>query len=191
MKMYVVRKSFFDAYCAEKGIKDTSKLVRKQITNKNGKRTTVWVRPEEAREFKQEYPNVQEFNAKKNSVGTRTAGDTILYVGQDGKQHNGLVVAVGKDGVTVTDERGNRNVHVPHGNVKRVLSKVNEKDEIRNLYDARRLTPTFRDGTDGLQPENCDTLDGMWKAAKEAMSDFAKYSESVMEKFKDINPILL
>ena len=68
---------------------------------------------------------------------------------------------------------------------------MNEKDEIRNLYDARRLAPTFRDGTDGLQPERCDTLDGMWKAAKEAMSDFSKYSESVREKFKDINPILL
>lgn len=191
MKRLVVRKSFFDAYCAEKGIKDTSKLVRKQITNKNGKRTTVWVRPEEMGEDNKNYLNVQNFNAGENGVGTRTVGDTILYIGQDGKQHNGFVVAVGKDGVTVTDERGNRNVHVPHGNVKRVLSKVNEKDEIRNLYDARRLAPTFRDGTDGLQPERCDTLDGMWKAAKEAMSDFSKYSESVREKFKDINPILL
>lgn len=187
----VVKKSLCDAYCAEKGIKDTSKLVKKQITNKNGKRTTVWVRPEEARGFKQGYPQAQNSNAGKDGVGTRTVGDTILFVGQDGRQHNGLVMAVGKDGVTVTDERGNKDVHVPHGNVKRVLSKVNEKDEIRNLYDARRLAPTFRDGTDGLQPESCDTLDGMWNAAKEAMSDFAKYSESVMEKFKDINPILL
>lgn len=75
--------------------------------------------------------------------------------------------------------------------MKRVLSKVNEKDEIRNLYDARRLAPTFRDGTDGLQPESCDTLDGMWNAAKKAMPDFSKYSEGVREKFKDISPILL
>lgn len=100
-------------------------------------------------------------------------------------------MAVGKDGVTVTDERGNKNVHVPHGNVKRVLSKVNEKDEIRKLYDKERIKGGWRNGDDGLQPQSCDTFDGMWNAAKEAMSDFAKYSEGVREKFKDISPILL
>lgn len=191
--MIVIKKSFFDAYCVQKGVKDTSKLVKKQITNKNGKRTTVWVRPDEPK------PQGNGGGAdrkpvdapkKQTPAGTRTEGDTILYIGADGKQHNGLVTAVGKDGVTVKDEKGNTE-QVRHEDVKRVLSKVNDKDEIRNLYDARRLEPKFRDGSNGLQPESCDTLDGMWKAAAEASDDFSKYSEGVKEKFAEINPILL
>lgn len=81
----VVRKSLCDAYFAEKGIKDISKLARKQITNKNGKRTTVWVRPEEMPHSQGgggDNGRAQNSNAGKDGVGTRTAGDTILYVGQ-------------------------------------------------------------------------------------------------------------
>lgn len=110
----MVSKSLYDElaerYGLEKsfGKKDMSKLVKKQITNKNGKRTTVWVRPNEMSHSQESKVNdvAQNLNAGKDGVRTRTVGDTILYVGQDGKQHNGLVMAVGKDGVTVTDERG-------------------------------------------------------------------------------------
>ncbi len=159
------------------------------IQRKDG---TVYQRRQEVGRKKQEKKakGKTEPKEKGKRAYSRAVGDIVLFKDEKGKTHNGLITARGKDGVTVKYEE-KKTLHVPHDNVRRVLAKVNDKDEIRNLYDSRRLTPKFRDGTDGLQPESCDTIKGMWEMAKAAMGDFEKYSENVKAKFSEINPILL
>lgn len=43
--MIFIQKSFYDLYIEKAGIKNRSHLIRKQITDKNGHRKTVWVNP--------------------------------------------------------------------------------------------------------------------------------------------------
>lgn len=124
MKRLVVRKSFFDAYCAEKGIKDTSKLVRKQITNKNGKRTTVWVRPEDLKKphggENAVYENLEKTKRIAAIKAKTRRGDSIVFE-KEKRKFIGMVVAKGDDGVTA--QRKAVAYQVPYENIKRNLTK--------------------------------------------------------------------
>ncbi len=123
-------------------------------------------------------------NSSNNISGsTHTEGDIVQFKDSMGKKHNGKVLMVGKENVTIMDNNTKVNYDVKHEDIK-VLAKVNDKDEIRNFYDASGVKPTWRDGTNGLQPESSDTIEGLLKNAADVQKEFSKLSDKRQDFFK-------
>lgn len=140
----VVKKSLCDAYFAEKGIKDTSKLVKKQITNKNGKRTTVWVRPDDLEKTRNGENTTHEDLEKVKRIAVIKAktqrGDNIVFE-KEKREFTGMVVAKGDDGVTA--QRKAVAYQVPYENIKRNLTK--DGIEIPEKFNAANYCNKYMD----------------------------------------------
>lgn len=122
---------------------------------------------------------------KISSGSTHAEGDIVQFKDASGKKHNGKVLMVNKDSVSVIDNVTKNKFDVKHDDIK-VLAKVNDKDAIRNFYDASGMKPNWRDGSDGKQPESCDSLEGLLKAAGEVQKEFGALSDKRQEYFKSV-----
>ena len=121
---------------------------------------------------------------KKPLPSTVINGDKVKFNTGSGAM-TGIVTGTSPEEINVKGKDG-KSYRVPRTAVKNVLHKVNPKDEIRNLYDTAHIKGGWRNGEDGIQPESCDTWEGMTKAATEAQAGFKAYSEKIAEKFSDI-----
>ena len=124
---------------------------------------------------------------------THTVGDIVVFKTPEGRQVNGTILAVGNDGCTIRGngrDKGTDYFQIEHKNIK-VLAKVNDKDEIRNFYDASGVTPDWRDGSKGMQPESCDSIEGLLAEVGAARAEFSNFSENVKNLFSSYEPLLL
>jgi hypothetical protein len=122
---------------------------------------------------------------KKQLPATVINGDKVSFNTGNGTVF-GMVTGTSPDKITVKGKDG-KTYTVARNSVKKVVAKVNKDDEIRNLYDTAHIKGGWRNGEkNGLQPESCDTWEGMTKAAAEGMAAFSKYDEAIAEKFADI-----
>jgi hypothetical protein len=124
-------------------------------------------------------------------AGSVAVGD--LITGKDaytGQAISGEVRKKGNSGVTVKTGNGILH-HIRWGGVKSVDRMVNPQDAMRQLVARGAIKGGFRDGTDGLQPENCDTIGGLLEAAGEARGDLNAMSDEYMQKFKELKPVLI
>lgn len=162
-------------------------------TDKKGHLVKRWISNGDKQPSKK-YPGMKRGEEKefdrdqRDKTGSSHAeGDIVLAKMKDGMV-NGKVTNVNRNGVTVEDKNGNKNI-VGHNDISRVLAKVNDNDAIRNLYDAKHIAGGWRNGDKGMQPT--PDMAELWKACQDAQASFSNYSESVKERFKDLNPILL
>lgn len=182
--------------------KSRANLVKRQITDKNGHITTRWVNPNEEipqqkggkNEIKTDGEKVKESKSNEDDEkkgSTHAVGDIVIFK-KDGKSINGTIKEVYANGCIITGNGKASGVDykVPHENIK-VLAKVNDSDEIRNFYDSTGVSPGWRNGSDGMQPEQCDTIEGLLSMAAQAQKSFSDYSENVKEAFSSLNPMLL
>ena len=121
---------------------------------------------------------------KRQLPSTVINGDKVKFNTGNGAMV-GIVTGTSPEKISVKGKDG-KDYTVPRNAVKNILHKVNSKDEIRNLYDTAHIKGGWRNGEDGMQPESCDTWEGMNKAATEAQAGFKAYSEKIAESFSDI-----
>lgn len=110
-----------------------------------------------------------------------SVGDRVSF-SKDGRMLSGEVVAAGAAGVTVRGEGSAKGVmyQVPHGDVKNV----------QKLKNPAFIKGGWR-GTDGYQPESCDTIAGLMKTVEAVRNEFSELSEGVKKHFASLNPLLL
>ena len=171
------------------GKKDLSKLRKEIITDKNGHRKTVYKKidkPEESKNKGAAAPKEEE----KHSYA-HTTGDHIVF-NNGGVDMTGEIVGVGRDGVTVkgTGNAKGQTFRVKHEDVKQVTKMINPNDAIRDLMDKENIKPDWR-GTDGYQPESCDTIEGLYKTIEAARGEFNNFTDSVTKEFAALNPIVM
>jgi len=126
-------------------------------------------------------------NKAKNKVSfaSHSVGDNVLFKTPEGRIFNGTIAHV-KDNEIVINGNGKVSgiqYRVPKEAVK-TLSKGKDSDLIKNLYNASTVSTNFRDGTKGLQPEECDNLDGLLKMAGDVREEFSKKSDEVLKMFE-------
>lgn len=173
------------------GRKDYSRLHKKRITDKNGHQRDVWVRNEEKPKGKprgggeakgETKPSKHAGSAGASVKGKAlSVGDRVSF-SKDGRTLEGEVAASGKLGVTVRGSGAAKGVmyHVPFGDVKNV-QKLKNPDFIKGGWR----------GTDGYQPESCDTIAGLMKTVEAVRNEFSELSEGVKKHFASLNPLLL
>lgn len=172
------------------GKKDLSKLHQKVVTDKNGVRRKVWVGNEEKPNDKRKGKTGEGNSDGKHSFA-HTTGDHIIFTNR-GRNFTGEIVGIGKDGVTVhgTGTAKGQSFRVRHEDIMQVTKMINPNDAIRGLMDANSVKSGWRN-TDGLQPESCDTLDGLYKTIEAARGEFNSFTDSVVNKFAALNPIIM
>lgn len=172
------------------GKKDLSKLHQKVVTDKNGVRRKVWVGNEENPSNKKKGKTGEGNSDGKHSFA-HTTGDHIIFTNR-GRNFTGEIVGIGKDGVTVhgTGTAKGQSFRVRHEDIMQVTKMINPNDAIRGLMDANSVKSGWRN-TDGLQPESCDTLDGLYKTIEAARGEFNSFTDSVVNKFAALNPIIM
>lgn len=182
------RKSTLEAIEKAFGKKNLSKLHKEVVTNKNGKRTTVWKKNGETDEKKQKQKQGEEQQETNSFAGSVAEGDKITFTNKGVEVKDATVIGKGKDGVTA-DAKGIRYT-LPWSDIKSVDKKSNDEDAIRNLMDKQSIKQGWRDGTNGLQPESCDTINGLLKSVQEVREEFSHKSENILEQFRELNPKL-
>lgn len=172
------------------GKKDLSKLHQKVVTDKNGVRRKVWVGNEENPSNKKKGKTGEGNSDGKHSFA-HTTGDHIIFTNR-GRNFTGEIVGIGKDGVTVhgTGTAKGQSFRVRHEDIMQVTKMINPNDAIRGLMDANSLKPGWR-GTDGYQPESCDTINGLYKTIEAARGEFNNFTDSVAKEFAALNPIIM
>ena len=191
-------KSTLEAMEKAFGKKDLSKLHKEVITDKNGKRKTVWKKNGEKDEKKQpkgeEKP--EEKTKKTDSDNgehsyAHTKGDHVCFM-QNGQRLTGEIVDTGKDGVTIkgTGKAKGQVFKVLHEDVKQVTKMINPNDAIRDLMDKENIKPDWR-GTDGYQPESCDTIEGLLATIGAAREEFNGITDGIKSEFEALNPIVM
>ena len=171
------------------GKKDLSKLRKEIITDKNGHRKTVYKKidkPEEGKNKGAAAPKEEE----KHSYA-HTTGDHIVF-NNGGVDMTGEIVGVGRDGVTVkgTGNAKGQTLRVKHEDIKQVTKMINPNDAIRGLMDANSVKSGWR-GTNGMQPDSCDTIKGLYETIEAARGEFNDFTDSVAKEFAVLNPIIM
>ena len=69
-------------------------------------------------------------------------------------------------------------------------SPVSQTARLQYLFSSSSVKGGWR-GCDGLQPESCDSIEGLYKAVEESREDFTALLEDIKEEFTDINPMIL
>ena len=172
------------------GRKDMSKLTAKRITVTNSKtgktyQTTVHVKNGEDLSKK---PGKTPENI---GVAAVARGDTVSFTSK-GKELEGIVTDKGKMGVTI-DGKGEASgiqYQIPYSDVKEVKNPVNAEDKVRPLMDKNTIKAGWR-GTNGMQPESCDTIDGLIKTVEAVRGEFSGITEGVKKEFASLDPLLL
>lgn len=120
-----------------------------------------------------------------------TRGDYVCFM-KDGQRLTGEIVDLGRDGCKVrgTGKAKGQIFNVFHSDIKQVTKMVNPNDAIRYLMDKENIKPGWRD-TDGMQPESCDTVEGLYKTVEAARADFNRFTDSIADKFAALNPIIM
>ena len=171
------------------GKKDLTKLRREVITDKNGHRKTVYKKIDKP-ESHGGKTNAAQGEEKTHSYA-HTRGDRIVFE-HGGRNLTGQIMDIGRNGVTVrgTDKARGQMFHVRHENVRHVTKMINPNDAIRGLMDANSVKPGWRN-TDGMQPKSCDTIGGLYETVEAVREDFNKFTDSVVNEFAALNPIVM
>lgn len=124
-------------------------------------------------------------------VAAVARGDTVQFKSGD-KVFEGIVTDKGKMGVTIngTGEAKGIQYHVAYADVKKVEKPVNKNDKIRILMDENSIKTGWR-GTNGMQPESCDTIDGLLNTIGAVRGEFSDITEGVVKQFASLKPNLL
>lgn len=124
-------------------------------------------------------------------VAAVARGDTVQFKSGD-KVFEGVVTDKGKMGVTIngTGEAKGIQYHVAYADVKKVEKPVNKNDKIRFLMDENSIKTGWR-GTNGMQPESCDTIDGLLNTIGAVRGEFSDITEGVVKQFASLKPNLL
>ena len=172
------------------GKKDLSKLRKEIITDKNGHKKTVYKKIDKQEEGNGKGKAEPKADGKKHSYA-HTIGDCIVF-NHGGSDFTGQIIGIGKDGVTVkgTGNAKGQVFRVRHENVKQVTKMINPNDAIRGLMDANSVKPGWRN-TDGMQPESCDTIEGLKSTIEAVRGEFSNFTDSVCQKFLALNPIVM
>lgn len=172
------------------GKKDLSKLHQKVVTDKNGVRRKVWVSNEENPSNKKKGKTGEGNSDGKHSFA-HTTGDHIIFTNR-GRNFTGEIVGIGKDGVTVhgTGTAKGQSFRVRHEDIMQVTKMINPNDAIRGLMDANSVKSGWR-GTDGMQPDSCDTIKGLYETIEAARGEFNDFTDSVAKEFAALNPIIM
>lgn len=172
------------------GKKDLSKLHQKVVTDKNGVRRKVWVSNEENPSNKKKGKTGEGNSDGKHSFA-HTTGDHIIFTNR-GRNFTGEIVGIGKDGVTVhgTGTAKGQSFRVRHEDIMQVTKMINPNDAIRGLMDANSVKSGWR-GTDGMQPDSCDTIKGLYETIEAARGEFNDFTDSVAKEFAALNPITM
>jgi hypothetical protein len=126
----------------------------------------------------------------KGFAGSVAVGDTVTGKDQSGNSVTGKVSAKEQTGIVVMD--GNGAAHfVEWESIKHMDKAVNDQDSIRMLYDKEAISPLWRGGDSGDQPEHCDNIDDLLKAAAAARGDFDAVSDEYAKRFSGLNPLLI
>lgn len=141
-----------------------------------------------------EYEEKKDKNGKpEESAGVAAVarGDTVQFKSGD-KVLEGVVTDKGKMGVTIngTGEAKGIQYHVAYADVKKVEKPVNKNDKIRFLMDENSIKTGWR-GTNGMQPESCDTIDGLLNTIGAVRGEFSDITEGVVKQFASLKPNLL
>jgi hypothetical protein len=129
-------------------------------------------------------------NSTNQYAGSVAQGDIVSGKDITGKQITGKVYAKGRDGITVLDEKGIQ-YHISWAGIQEVDRIVNDQDAIRLLYNNESVVGGWRNGDDGYQPDSCDNVDGLLKAAAAAREDFNAISGEYAKRFNKLDPILI
>lgn len=172
------------------GKKDLSKLRKEIVTDKNGHKKTVYKKIDKQEEGNGKGKAEPKADGKKYSYA-HTIGDCIVF-NHGGSDFTGQIIGIGKDGVTVkgTGNAKGQVFRVRHENVKQVTKMINPNDAIRGLMDANSVKPGWRN-TDGMQPESCDTIEGLKSTIEAVRGEFSNFTDSVCQKFLALNPIVM
>lgn len=172
------------------GKKDLSKLRKEIVTDKNGHKKTVYKKIDKQEEGNRNGKAEPKSDGKKHSYA-HTIGDCIVF-NHGGSDFTGQIIGIGKDGVTVkgTGNAKGQVFRVRHENVKQVTKMINPNDAIRGLMDANSVKPGWRN-TDGMQPESCDTIEGLKSTIEAVRGEFSNFTDSVCQKFLALNPIVM
>lgn len=171
------------------GKKDLSKLRKEIITDKNGHRKTVYKKIDKSEEGKNKGKTEPKEEGKHSYA--HTTGDHIVF-NNGGVDLTGEIVGVGRDGVTVkgTGNAKGQTFRVKHEDVKQVTKMISPNDAIRGLMDANSVKSGWR-GTDGMQPDSCDTIKGLYETIEAAGVEFNNFTDSVAKEFAALNPIVM
>ena len=167
--------------------KDFSKLTKKQITDKNGHIKRVWVKVEDVKKR----PSKGSSGSSGEHSYVHTRGDYVCFM-KDGQRLTGEIMDLGKVGCTIrgTGKAKGQMYKVPHSDIKQVTKMINPNDAIRYLMDKENIKPGWR-GTDGMQPESCDTIEGLLKTVGAVRDEFSGITDSIKADFEALNPIIM
>ena len=170
------------------GKKDLSKLRKEIITDKNGHKKTVYKKIDKPKEGKGK--GKAELKQERG-VSSVARGDIVFFV-SNGRTLKGTVVDKGKLGVTINGLNEAKGVQykVRYENVKRIEKPVNSSDKVRFLMDKNSVKSVWRN-TDGMQPESCDTIEGLYNTIKAVREEFSDITEGVKNQFSSLNPLLI
>jgi|GEM_PF-868788 hypothetical protein len=185
----IFQQNTLDAIQKAFGKRDLAKLRKEIITDKNGHRRTVWVKNDQAQSVKPQKKTAQDVQNMHSYAHTR--GDHVIFM-KDGQPLTGKIVDLGRDGVTVlgTGKAKGQSFKVLHSDIKQVTKMINTNDAIRGLMNQNGIKSGWR-GTDGMQPEACDTIEGLYDTVEAARGEFSTFTDSVCQKFLALNPIVM
>lgn len=171
------------------GKRDLAKLRKEVITDKNGHRRTVWVKDDKTQSVKPQKKTAQDVKDMHSYAHTR--GDHVIFM-KDGQPLTGKIIDLGRDGVTVlgTGKAKGQSFKVLHSDIKQVTKMINPNDAIRGLMDANSIKSSWRN-TDGMQPEECDTLNGLMQTIQAVRGEFSDITDGICRKFAALNPIVM
>ena len=159
------------------------------ITDKNGHRRTVWVNDDKAQSVKSQKKTAQD--VKDMHSYAHTCGDHVIFM-KDGQPLTGKIIDLGRDGVTVlgTGKAKGQSFKVLHSDIKQVTKMINTNDAIRGLMNKNSIKSGWR-GTDGMQPEACDTIEGLYDTINAVRGEFSDITDGICRKFAALNPIVM
>lgn len=171
------------------GKRDLAKLRKEVITDKNGHRRTVWVKDDKAQSVKPQKKTAQDVKDMHSYAHTR--GDHVIFI-KEGQPLTGKIIDLGRDGVTVlgTGKAKGQSFKVLHSDIKQVTKMINPNDAIRGLMNENSIKSSWRN-TDGMQPEECDTLDGLMQTIQAVREEFSDITDGICRKFAALNPIVM
>ena len=185
----IFQQETLDAMQKAFGKRDLAKLRKEIITDKNGHRRTVWVKNDQAQSVKPQKKTAQDVQNMHSYAHTR--GDHVIFM-KDGQPLTGKIVDLGRDGVTVlgTGKAKGQSFKVLHSDIKQVTKMINTNDAIRGLMNQNSIKSGWR-GTDGMQPEACDTIEGLYDTINAVRGEFSDITDGICQKFAALNPIVM
>ena len=121
-----------------------------------------------------------------------TTGDHVCFM-KDGQRLTGVIVGrLGTDGCHIkgTGKAKGAEYEVLHSDIKQVTKMINPNDAIRDLMDKENIKAGWR-GTDGMQPESCDTIEGLLETIGKVRDEFNGITDGIKAEFEALNPVVM